>query len=108
MITMTDAAVAKAREISEAEGLAGRPIRLKVQGGGCSGFQYDMYFDDADPTDLDEVFEANGITIVVDPISVQYLDGTQVDYVSTLQAEGFKFNNPNVKSTCGCGSSFSA
>lgn len=108
MITMTDAAVAKAREISEAEGLTGRPIRLKVQGGGCSGFQYDMYFDDADPSDLDEVFETSGISIVVDPISLQYLDGTEVDYQSSLQGEGFKFVNPNVKGTCGCGSSFSA
>jgi len=108
MITMTDAAIAKVREIAEAESLTDRPLRLKVQGGGCSGFQYDMYFDDADPTDFDEVFDCSGTKVIVDPLSLQYLDGTEVDYVTTLQTEGFKFSNPKVKGTCGCGSSFSA
>jgi len=108
MITMTDVAAAKALEVAASEGLSDRPLRLKVVGGGCSGFQYDMYFDDADPTDADEVFEARGVRLVVDPISLQYIDGTEVDYVEELHVSGFKFNNPNVKGTCGCGSSFSA
>lgn len=106
MITMTDAAIAKALQVARDEGLL-NAVRLKVIGGGCSGFQYDMYFEDAEPDDLDEVFETGGIKIIVDPISMQYLDGTEVDYVASLQGEGFKFTNPGVKGTCGCGSSFS-
>jgi iron-sulfur cluster assembly accessory protein len=80
-------------------------LRLKVQGGGCSGFAYDLYFDQAQ--DTDQSFESQGVRLLCDQMSLMYLVGTEVDYVESLQGSGFKFSNPNVKSTCGCGSSFS-
>ena len=82
-------------------------LRLSVDGGGCAGFQYDLYFEDK-PTDMDEQFESNGVQLFVDPLSFQYLDGTEIDYVDGVQGSGFKFGNPNVTGSCGCGSSFSA
>ncbi len=81
-------------------------LRLKVMGGGCSGFAYDLFFDQ--PQDVDQTFESQGIRLLCDQMSLMYLVGTEVDYVESLQGSGFKFTNPNVKSTCGCGSSFSA
>ena len=76
-----------------------------VVGGGCSGFSYEMDFDDVkQPTDF--VLEEGGLNILVDPMSLQYLEGTKVDYVESFQFTGFHFENPNAKSTCGCGSSF--
>jgi iron-sulfur cluster insertion protein len=107
MIAMTEVAASKVKEISEQEGLAGQGLRLRVVGGGCSGFSYDLYFEEA-PAANDKIFELHGVKLYVDPFSYQYLDGTEVDYVEGLQGSGFKFMNPNVKSTCGCGSSFSA
>jgi len=107
MITITDRAADKVKEIAESEALQGQGLRLRVVGGGCGGFSYDLYFEDK-PTDMDETFDANGIRVYVDPLSFQYLDGTEIDYVESLNAAGFKFNNPNVRGTCGCGSSFSA
>jgi iron-sulfur cluster assembly accessory protein len=83
----------------------GYGLRLKVMGGGCSGFSYDLFFDQ--PQDVDQVFESQGIRMVCDQMSLMYLAGTEVDYVESVQGSGFKFTNPNVKSTCGCGSSFS-
>ena len=80
-------------------------LRLKVQGGGCSGFSYDLYFDQ--PQDIDHAFESHGVKLICDQMSLMYLMGTEVDYVEGLHGAGFKFKNPNVKSTCGCGSSFS-
>ena len=106
MITLTDKAAQMVHEIAKAEQLEGQGLRIRVQGGGCSGFTYDMYFED-EVSDMDEVFETNGIKIYVDPMSAQYIDGTVVDYVETLQSSGFTFNNPNVSGTCSCGSSFS-
>lgn len=106
MITITDKAATKVKEIAEAESLQGQGLRLRVVGGGCSGFSYDLYFEDA-PTDLDERFESNGVNLYVDPLSFQYLENTEIDYVDELHASGFKFNNPNSKGSCGCGSSFS-
>ena len=106
MITFTEKAAEKVKEIAEAENLQGQGIRLRVIGGGCSGFSYDLYFDD-EPREMDETFETNGVQLYLDPMSVQYLDGTEVDYVETLSGAGFKFNNPNIQGTCGCGSSFS-
>lgn len=108
MITITEKAAAKANDIAAGEGLTGKPLRMRVMGGGCAGFSYDLYFDDGEPTDMDEVFEDHGLRLIVDPLSYQYLDGTEIDYVEELHQSGFKFTNPNVKSTCGCGSSFSA
>lgn len=107
MITITETAADKVKEIAEAEALQGQGLRLRVVGGGCSGFSYDLYFED-NPTDMDETFTSNGVQLYVDPLSFQYLDGTEIDYVETLHGSGFKFNNPNIKGTCGCGSSFSA
>ena len=106
MVSLTDKAAEKVREIAEAEGLHGQGLRLQVKGGGCSGFQYDLYFDEK-PTDMDQVVDSHGIQLFVDPLSIQYLEGTQIDYVEGLHGAGFKFENPNVKGTCGCGSSFS-
>jgi iron-sulfur cluster insertion protein len=107
MISITDKAAAKVNEIAQEEDLQGQGLRLRVIGGGCAGFTYDLYFEDK-PTDMDEQFEDKGIKLFIDPLSYQYLDGTEIDYVETLHGSGFKFGNPNVKSTCGCGSSFSA
>jgi len=106
MITITERAASKVMEIAKEEELLGQGLRLRVLGGGCAGFQYDLYFE-AKPTDMDEEFEDRGIKLYVDPLSYQYLDGTEIDYVESLHGAGFKFGNPNVKSTCGCGSSFS-
>ncbi len=105
-VALTEVAAAKVREIAKEEGLDGQGLRVQVKGGGCSGFQYDLYFDEK-PTDMDQVVESRGIKIFIDPLSAQYLDGTEIDYVEGLSGAGFKFGNPNVKGTCGCGSSFS-
>ncbi len=107
MITITEKAAEKVQEISSEEDLGGQGLRLRVVGGGCAGFSYDLYFEDK-PTEMDEEFESRGVKLYVDPLSYQYLDGTEIDYVESIQGAGFKFQNPNVKSTCGCGSSFSA
>ena len=106
MITLTDKAAEKVKEIAEADGLNGQGLRLQVKGGGCSGFQYDLYFDEK-AGDMDQIIESHGIQLFVDPLSVQYLEETEIDYVEGLHGAGFKFNNPQVKGTCGCGSSFS-
>jgi len=80
-------------------------LRLKVMGGGCSGFSYDLFFDQ--PQEIDQTIESQGIRLLCDQMSMMYLMGTEIDYVESVQGSGFKFTNPNVKSTCGCGSSFS-
>jgi iron-sulfur cluster insertion protein len=105
MVALTEKAAEKVREIAKAENLEGQGLRLQVKGGGCSGFQYDLYFDEK-PSDLDQVVDSFGIPLFIDPLSIQYLEGTQIDYVEGLSGAGFKFENPNVKGTCGCGSSF--
>lgn len=107
MLNLTEKAAEKVKEIRTAEGIEeAMGLRVRVVGGGCSGFSYDLYFDSAQ--EADQTFDVNGIKIVVDQMSVMYLMGVEVDYVEGLHGAGFKFNNPNVKSTCGCGSSFSA
>jgi len=105
MIAITPLAAEKVREISEAEGLLEQGLRLRVIGGGCAGFQYDLYFEET-PTEFDERFESNGVKLFIDPLSYQYLDGTEIDYVEGAHGSGFKFGNPNVSGSCGCGSSF--
>jgi iron-sulfur cluster insertion protein len=105
MISITQLAADKVREIADSEGLGGQGLRLRVIGGGCAGFQYDLYFEET-PTDLDERFESQGVQLYVDPLSYQYLDGTEIDYVEGAHGSGFKFGNPNVTGSCGCGSSF--
>ena len=106
MITITDKAIEKVKSFSADEGIGHNSIRVKVKGGGCAGFSYDIEFDDTS-TDMDEVFEFDGVKIIIDPMSNQYLDGSEIDYVDGLFGAGFKFNNPNVTGSCGCGSSFS-
>jgi iron-sulfur cluster insertion protein len=106
-VGLTAVAAEKVKEIKSAEGIEdGFGLRMRVVGGGCSGFSYDLYFDQANP-EMDQLFTSHGIQLIVDQMSLQYLAGTMVDYVEGLQGAGFKFGNPNVKSTCGCGSSFS-
>ncbi len=106
MISVTTRAAEKVKEIASAEGLEGQGLRLRVIGGGCAGFTYDLYFEDQ-VGDMDEQYESNGVKLYVDPLSHQYLEETEIDYVEGVHGSGFKFNNPNVKGTCGCGSSFS-
>jgi iron-sulfur cluster insertion protein len=108
MIILTDKASDKVKEIRSAEDLGDQGLRVRVIGGGCSGFSYDLFFEDEPKTDLDFEFESEGIPLLVDMMSLQYLDGTTIDYVEGLHGAGFKFMNPKAKSTCGCGSSFSA
>jgi len=105
-VKLTAQAAEKVKQIRIEEKIQdGYALRLKVLGGGCSGFAYDLYFDQ--PQDIDQTFESNGVKMLCDQMSLMYLMGTEVDYVESLQGSGFKFSNPNVKSTCGCGSSFS-
>src|SRR5207244_13149536 len=82
-------------------------LRISVVGGGCSGFSYTMAFENQ-PNMLDKTYNYDGLKVFVDQASLLYLDGAEVDYVESLEGAGFKFNNPHVKSTCGCGSSFQA
>jgi iron-sulfur cluster assembly accessory protein len=106
MLRITNVAAAKVNEIRAAEAIEpNMALRLRVVGGGCAGFSYDLYFDE--PAEVDRQFEVEGVKCVVDEMSLMYLVGTEIDYVEGLQGAGFKFQNPNVKSTCGCGSSFS-
>lgn len=106
MIKITNEAYAKIQEMSTALGIGHYKIRVRVIGGGCAGFSYDMAFEEVS-TDMDELIVINDVTIIVDQLSLQYLDGTEIDYEEQLLSGGFKFNNPNVTSNCGCGSSFS-
>ena len=93
--------------LAETNGEDGEYLRVGVKGGGCSGFQYSLNFT-SEVDDEDILVVVDGLKIVTDAFSASYLKGTELDYVETLQGAGFKFNNPNAKRTCGCGSSFSA
>ena len=104
-INMTANAIAKVKEIMSQQNPAPSGLRVGVVGGGCSGFSYSMSFENA-PGLMDKVYEFDGLKVYVDATSLMYLNGAHVDYVETLEGAGFKFDNPNVKSTCGCGSSF--
>lgn len=106
-ISLTDNAVAKVKEIMAQQDPVPAGLRVGVVGGGCSGFSYNMTFENQQGM-MDKVFTFDGLKVFVDATSAMYLNGCVVDYVETLEAAGFKFENPNVKSTCGCGSSFSA
>jgi iron-sulfur cluster assembly accessory protein len=107
LVTLTPKAIEMVKAAIEQEGLKDHGIRVGVVGGGCSGFQYSMDFENA-ARDGDVVVEQDGLRLFVDPMSSMYLVGVTVDYIQGLQGAGFKFNNPNAKNTCGCGSSFSA
>lgn len=105
-LALTERAAEKVKEIRAAENIEeSYGLRLRVVGGGCSGFSYDLYFDQK--AAMDKLYDSHGVQLIVDQMSLQYLRGTEVDYVEGLQGAGFKFGNPNVKATCGCGSSFS-
>ncbi len=106
VIHMTPVAVAKVKEIMDQQNPRPAALRVAVVGGGCSGFQYHMAFDN-NQNSTDNVVEVDGLKVLVDQMSLMYLNGVEIDYIETLEGAGFKFNNPNVKSTCGCGSSFS-
>ena len=103
---LTPSAIAKVKEIMATQTPVPSGLRLSVVGGGCSGFQYSMSFENQAGM-MDKVFNFDGLKVFVDATSLMYLNGCVVDYVETLEAAGFKFENPNTKSTCGCGSSFS-
>src|SRR5262245_20956547 len=106
MISLTPVANSKVKEIMGMQNPVPSALRVAVVGGGCSGFQYHMAFENQ-TNDTDEVMDFDGLKVAVDQMSSMYLDGVEIDYIETLEGAGFKFNNPNVKSTCGCGSSFS-
>lgn len=116
MIKITETAVNKVLGILESQDPPVSGLRVAVVGGGCSGFSYSMVFENS-PGLLDKTYEFEGVgsggehkklKVMVDQASLLYLDGVEIDYLETLEGHGFKFNNPNTKSTCGCGSSFSA
>jgi iron-sulfur cluster assembly accessory protein len=107
MISLTPLAIEKVKEIMNQQNPLPLGLRVAVIGGGCSGFTYHMAFEN-EVHENDNVYEFDGLKVMVDQVSEMYLDGAQIDYVETLEGAGFKFNNPNVRSTCGCGASFSA
>jgi iron-sulfur cluster assembly accessory protein len=104
-INFTDSAIAKVKEIMAQQNPVPAGLRVGVVGGGCSGFSYSMSFENGGGL-MDKTFDFDGLKVFVDATSLMYLKGVSVDYIETLEAAGFKFENPNVKSTCGCGSSF--
>ncbi|HKJ87234.1 MAG TPA: iron-sulfur cluster insertion protein ErpA [Gammaproteobacteria bacterium] len=104
-IELSDSAVQKLKELIESEGNPNLMLRVFVSGGGCSGFQYGFTFDE-NRQDVDTVIEKDGVTILVDMMSIQYLMGANIDYKEDLEGAQFMINNPNASTTCGCGSSF--
>ena len=106
-ITVTEKALQRIKQLVEKRERPPKGLRIGVKGGGCSGFQYLFEFSDEDPQEHDRVFEFDGLKVFCDPKSYLFLAGTELDYVESLMESGFKFQNPNVKGTCGCGSSVS-
>ena len=106
-LVFTDSAAGKGKELIEEEGNPGLKLRVFVTGGGCSGFQYGFTFDEEVNED-DTTMEKNGVMLLIDPMSFQYLVGAEIDYTEGLEGSQFVIRNPNASSTCGCGSSFSA
>ncbi|MEJ2762248.1 MAG: iron-sulfur cluster insertion protein ErpA [Gammaproteobacteria bacterium] len=102
----TDSAVAKVKELIEDEGNDALMLRVFISGGGCSGFQYGFTFDEA-IGDGDVVIDRGGVKLLIDPMSIQYLTGAEIDYTEGLEGSQFVIRNPNAATTCGCGSSFS-
>ena len=105
VVSLTDAAVSKLRELTKEETNPAIGLRVYVYSGGCSGFRYGMMLEDA-PTPEDRILDSNGIKVYVDGGSVNLLKGSEIDYVDTLMGAGFTVNNPNAVAACGCGSSF--
>jgi iron-sulfur cluster assembly accessory protein len=104
-INVSTVAASKIAELLAEENKNDSGLRVFVQGGGCSGFQYGLMIED-EPAAADQVFESNGVRLYVDPISIRYLKGAQVDFVDNIGGGGFTIRNPNAVSTCGCGQSF--
>lgn len=104
MITLTDTAVSQIRALQAEKASEGQLLRIFVEAGGCSGFEYGMSFDEKKADD--QVLESNGVQFLVDPTSLDYLDGSEVDFDDGLSGKGFEVRNPNATSTCGCGRSF--
>ena len=108
MVNVSPTAATKINELLTEEGKTGSGLRVFVQGGGCSGFQYGLMIDEGEgDASTDAVIESNGVKLLIDPISARYLRGAEVDFVDNVTGGGFTIKNPNAKSTCGCGSSFS-
>ena len=105
MLTITSMATTKVQEFLQQNARPDAGLRVRVVGGGCSGFQYQLVLDDI-ASEGDEVFEQDGVKLFVDPRSYLYLDGTEIDYVEDIMGSGFRFNNPNSTGSCGCGESF--
>ena len=105
-VVLTPAAIAKVKEIMATQDPVPAGLRIGVAGGGCSGFQYGFTFDESRSED-DLALERDGVTLLVDPLSLQYLEGAEVDYRESLSGAQFVIRNPNARTTCGCGSSFS-
>jgi iron-sulfur cluster assembly protein/iron-sulfur cluster insertion protein len=105
MITLSSRAAAQVRSMQSELDAPSKPLRVFVESGGCSGFQYGMSFDE--PKTGDVQFESEGVSVVMDPASLAYLNGSHVDFDDGLQGKGFEIKNPNAQSTCGCGKSFS-
>ena len=106
-VDVTDVASSKMFEILEQEKMGGKGVRIYVEGGGCSGFQYGFAFDDPRDTDF-RLPMREGFDVLVDTFSMNYLKGAKVDFIDSIEGSGFKISNPNATGTCGCGSSFSA
>jgi len=107
-VALTPKAVEMVTITREKEGIdVSHGLRIAVRGGGCSGFEYALDYEN-EARDTDWIYEQSGLTVYVDPVSARYLQGTVIDYVFGMNGAGFKFNNPNAKGTCGCGSSFTA
>jgi len=107
MIVLTDTATTKVKQLLEAEDQPELSLRVAVRPGGCSGLSYEMFFDsERAPDDIEQIF-GDGVRVVVDPASAEYLSGASLDYKDGLQDAGFTINNPNAQRTCGCGQSFS-
>ena len=104
-LVFTEHAADKVKELSERQEKAGAMLRVYIQGGGCSGFQYGFALEDQENQD-DMVVETGGVKLLVDPMSFQYLMGSEIDYLEDLQGARFVINNPNATTTCGCGASF--
>ena len=106
MINVSEMAATKINELLTEENKAGSGLRVFVQGGGCSGFQYGLMIEENGQGAADQVYESHGVKLFIDPISIQDLKGAEVDFVDTITGGGFTIKNPNATSTCGCGQSF--
>ena len=108
MINVSETAAAKISELLTEENKAGSGLRVFVQGGGCSGFQYGLMIEENGQGAGDQVYESHGVKLFVDMFSGQYLNGVKIDYVTGVMGSGFTFTNPNATGSCGCGTSFTA